>query len=99
MNKAGLAYELSEQMGISRKLAEEFVEKLQEIVTRELQRDGDVTIAGFGTFSSRLRTARKGVNPRNPKEIIDIPAVYVPKFKAGKALKDALKERSPEQEI
>lgn len=93
MNKVALAYELSERMEIPRKVAEDFVEQLQEIITQELVRGGDITIAGFGTFSARLRTARKGVNPRKPTEIINVPAVYVPKFKAGKALKDALKRK------
>lgn len=92
MNKAALAYELSERMEIPRKVAEDFVEQFQHVVIQELCRDGEVTIAGFGTFSARIRSARKGVNPRKPNEIIDVPAVRVPKFKAGKALKDALKK-------
>lgn len=92
MNKAALAYELSERMEIPRKVAEDFIEQFQHTITQELCRDGEVTIAGFGTFSARVRSARKGVNPRKPKEIIDVPAVRVPKFKAGKALKDALKK-------
>ena len=50
------------------------------------------TIAGFGTFMSKERSARGGVNPRNPKEHIQIHAMTIPKFKAGKALKDALKQ-------
>ncbi len=91
MNKAALALKMAERMDIPRKQAEEFVELFQEIITDTLAKDGSVTIAGFGTFSSRIRSARKGVNPRKPNEIIDVPAVKVPKFKAGKALKDALK--------
>lgn len=96
MNKVALAYELSERMEIPRKVAEDFVEQLQEVITQELCRGGEVTIAGFGTFSSRVRTARKGVNPRKPSEIIDVPEVRVPKFKAGKALKDSLKKAKSE---
>jgi len=46
---------------------------------------------GFGAFSARIRTARMGVNPKNPTERIHIPEVRVPKFKAGKTLKDSLK--------
>ncbi len=102
MNKATLALKLSERMDIPRKQGEEFIELLQEIITDTLSKDESVTIAGFGTFSSRIRSARKGVNPRKPDEIIDVPAVKVPKFKAGKALKDALKASmhgaKPEQE-
>lgn len=95
MNKALLALKLAEQLDIPKKLAEDFVAAFQEIVTDSLAHDDEVTIAGFGTFSSRIRAARKGVNPRNPSEVIDVPAVKVPKFKAGKALKDALKAATP----
>lgn len=94
MNKAELALRLSERMDLSKKVAEDFIEYFEELVTRAL-RDGDeVTIAGFGTFSARIRTARMGVNPRNPEEKIHVPEVRVPKFKAGKALKDALKKKT-----
>ena len=91
MNKAQLALQLADELDVSKKLAEQFVASFQQIVTEALAEDKDVTIAGFGTFSSRIRAARKGVNPRNPSEVIDVPAVKVPKFKAGKNLKDALK--------
>jgi len=91
MNKALLAQKLADKLDIPKKLAEDFVAGFQDVVTDALQHDEEVTIAGFGTFSSRLRAARKGVNPRKPSEIINVPAVKVPKFKAGKALKDALK--------
>lgn len=99
MNKASLANEIADKLDITRKLAEEFLDTFQEIITDELKHDEEVTLAGFGTFSSRIRSARKGVNPRNPSEIIDVPAVRVPKFKAGKALKDSLKSMPlPSQE-
>ena len=68
------------------------VEGLGSGVTKALTEGQEVTIAGFGTFSARTRTARMGVNPRNPSEKIQVPEVKVPKFKAGKALKDALKK-------
>ncbi len=95
MNKAKLALQISEKLEIPKKLAEDFIATFQEIVTNTLKHDEDVTIAGFGTFSSRVRAARKGVNPRNPTQIIDVPAVKVPKFKAGKTLKDSLKASTP----
>jgi len=91
MNKATLALKISEKLNIPKKSAEDFIAMFQEVVTDTLKNDEEVTIAGFGTFSSRIRGARKGVNPRKPSEIIDVPAVKVPKFKAGKTLKDALK--------
>lgn len=86
-----LALKLAERLDVPKKTAEDFVHAFQDIVTQTLASDEDVTIAGFGTFSSRIRAARKGVNPRNPSQTIDVPAVKVPKFKAGKALKDSLK--------
>ena len=91
MNKAELANRIAEQLEISKKLAEDMIALFEEIVTRELTHGGEVTIAGFGTFSSRTRKGRIGVNPQNPSEKITIPPVLVPKFKAGKALKDTLK--------
>jgi DNA-binding protein HU-beta len=91
MNKAELASLLAEQLDVSKKLGEDFVAALEEIITRALVNGEEVTIAGFGTFSSRMRKGRIGVNPQNPSEKIEIPSVLVPKFKAGKALKDTLK--------
>jgi DNA-binding protein HU-beta len=91
MNKADLATTLSEKLNISKKLAEDFVASFEDIVTHALVQGEEVTIAGFGTFSARTRKGRMGVNPQNPSEPIEIPSVVVPKFKAGKALKDTLK--------
>lgn len=96
MNKATLALKISEQLNVPKKVAEDFIASFQDIVTETLKKDEEVTIAGFGTFSSRIRAARKGVNPRKPSEIINVPAVKVPKFKAGKTLKDALKASTHE---
>ena len=67
------------------------VEAFVEIVTSTLQAADTVNIAGFGAFSAKTRAGRIGVNPQNPTEKIQIPPVTVPKFKAGKGLKDALK--------
>lgn len=91
MNKVELATQLAEQLDISKKLAEDFIAAFEKTVTKALVRGEEVTIAGFGTFSARERKGRMGVNPQNPSESIEIPAVIVPKFKAGKALKDTLK--------
>ena len=91
MNKADLATHLAEKLKVSKKLGEDFVAAFEEIVTRTLLRGEEVTIAGFGTFSARSRKGRMGVNPQKPSEPIEIPTVVVPKFKAGKALKDTLK--------
>lgn len=91
MNKAELVAKLAEKVAISKKQAEDTIEAYTELVTETLKAGGEVTIAGFGSFSAKNRAGRMGVNPQNPSLKIQIPPVTVPKFKAGKALKDALK--------
>lgn len=91
MNKAGLAETLAERSGLQKKYAEEIIETLTDVITDALKKGDEVTIAGFGTFSAKFRHARNGVNPQNPSQAMQIPAVTVPKFKAGKNLKDAVK--------
>lgn len=91
MNKAELSAALSEKTGLSRSDAEKLIEAFTEIVTATLKGGGEVTIAGFGSFLSKERKARVGVNPQNPTQKIDIPAVRVAKFKVGANLKKALK--------
>lgn len=92
MNKAELLDKLAEKTGMPKKQVEHVLEKFQELVVETLLSSGEVTLTGFGTFSAKRREARMGVNPQNPSEKIQVPAVTVPKFKAGKALKDALKK-------
>lgn len=91
MNKAQLAQAIAEKVGVSKKEAEDMVNAFVELVTTTLQKGEEVVLTGFGAFSAKQRAARVGVNPQNPTQKIQIPAVIVPKFKAGKALKDALK--------
>ena len=91
MNKADLCEKIADKVGVSKKQAEDMVEAFTGIVTETLQGGGEVALTGFGTFSAKQRAARMGVNPQNPSQKIQIPAVVVPKFKAGKGLKDALK--------
>ena len=93
MNKIKLINLLSEKSGLSRKEAENALNTLTQIITDSLKDGKEVTLTGFGTFSAKFRSARKGVNPQRPNEKMDIPAVTIPKFKAGKALKDALKNK------
>jgi DNA-binding protein HU-beta len=94
MNKAELAAKIAEKLNLPKKQAEDVIAAFEEIVTETLTMGGEVTIAGFGTFSAKVRASRMGVNPQKPTEKIQIPAVTVPKFKAGKALKDALKGKA-----
>lgn len=92
MNKAELIEKIAEKAGVSKKQAEDVLEAFEAVTIETLQADGEVTLTGFGTFSAKQRAARMGVNPQNPTEKIQIPAVIIPKFKSGKALKDALKQ-------
>lgn len=92
MNKAQLIDKLSQDVeGLNKKQAEKTIEVLTDTIIEELKNDREVTIAGFGTFLSKTRYARGGVNPQKPSEKITIPAVKVAKFKTGYHLKQALK--------
>ncbi len=93
MNKAELINRIAEKVGISKKQAEDMYETMLETITNALKEGKEVTLTGFGTFMPKVRSARGGVNPQKPTERIQIPQVTIPKFKAGKALKDALKNK------
>lgn len=95
MNKAQLIDVISQKVGISKKEAEDVIDTITGTIIEQIKAGGEVTITGFGAFSARTRKGRVGVNPRNPAEKIDIPSVVVPKFKAGKVLKDSLKAKDP----
>ena len=92
MNKSEFAEKIADKVGVSKGVAEDMIAAFSGVVTETLSSEGEVVLTGFGTFSAKERAARTGVNPQNPTQKIQIPAVTVPKFKAGKALKDALKE-------
>ncbi|MBI4092410.1 MAG: HU family DNA-binding protein [Candidatus Kerfeldbacteria bacterium] len=91
MNKAELIDSLAQRVGLGKKQVEDLLDAFENTVITTLKVGGEVTLTGFGTFMSKRREARMGVNPQKPTEKIQIPAVTVPKFKAGKTLKDALK--------
>lgn len=94
MNKAELSEVISNKVGVPKKQAEDILELITATITETIKNGGEVTLTGFGTFSARERKGRVGVNPRNPSEKITIPNVRVPKFKAGKNLKDTLKGKA-----
>lgn len=91
MNKAELTDIIAEKAGVSKKQAEDVLEVMKQTIIATLKAGGEVSLTGFGTFMAKRREARMGVNPQKPSEKIQVPAVTVPKFKAGKTLKDALK--------
>lgn len=91
MTKADMVNAIAAAAGVTKKAASSALEAVVDIVTGELKKGESVTITGFGTFRVSKRAARTGVNPRNPSEKIKIPAMKIPVFKAGKALKDAVR--------
>jgi len=90
MNKNELIAAMAEKTGLSKKDAEKALVAFMDTVTDKLAKKEKVQIVGFGTFEARERAARKGINPLT-KEQIDIDASVVPAFKAGNALKAAVK--------
>ncbi len=92
MNKSDLAQAVADRLGLNKSQAEAAVEAMTDIITETIAGGGSVTLAGFGEFSARVRKGRVGVNPQDPSKAIDIPAVPVPKFKAGSRLKKSVKE-------
>ena len=92
MNKAQLIDKIYHDVeGLNKKQAEKMIDVLTDTIIEELKSDHEVTIGGFGTFLSRVRYSRGGVNPQKPSERITIPEVKVAKFKTGYNLKQALK--------
>ena len=89
MNKTELVEQIAKSADITKASATRALDAVLEAVTTSLRNHDSVTLVGFGTFSVGERAARVGRNPRT-KEAIKIAAAKVPKFKAGKALKDAL---------
>ena len=89
MNKADLVAEVAKLM-VSKRVAEDAVSCVFDTITKALKKGQVMTLVGFGTFSVGKRKARVGRNPQTGKEI-KIPAKKVPKFSAGKALKNAVK--------
>ena len=82
MNKTELIATVAEKTGLSKKDTEAAVNATLLTITETV---------GFGSFETKKRAARTGLNPRT-KETVEIPAAKVPAFKAGKALKDAVAE-------
>ena len=91
MNKVELADAVAGKTGMGKADAEKALNAFVDVVTEQLKAGNEVTLTGFGNFSVSDRAARTGVNPQNPTEKIQIAATKVPKFKAGKGLKDAVR--------
>ncbi len=89
MNKTELVAAMAEEAGLSKKDAEKALKAFTDVVEAELKNGGKVQLVGFGTFEVSERAAREGRNPQTGKSMT-IAASKAPRFKAGKALKDAL---------
>ncbi|MDW7649804.1 MAG: HU family DNA-binding protein [Bacillota bacterium] len=90
MNKSELISVVAETAGLTKKDTEKVVNAVFDGISDALAKGDKVQVIGFGTFDVRERKAREGRNPATG-DTITIPAVKVPVFKAGKALKDTVK--------
>ena len=86
----GLVDAVNEKIGGTKKSAEDAVDSVFDMITSTLAKGEEVAISGFGSFLVKRRAARMGVNPRTGEKI-QIGATVTPKFRAGKALKMAVK--------
>lgn len=90
MLKKDLVEVIAQEVGLTKKQASEAVDAMLDAVTKALAKGDAVLLTGFGKFEVRHRAARMGINPQS-MEKIKLAASNVPAFKAGKALKEAVK--------
>lgn len=90
MNKQGIVEVAHGIIGGTKVQAEQVVDAILEAIVKTLKKGDEVSIAGLGIFSVKTRAAREARNPRTG-EAIKVPSMKVPKFRAAKALKDAVK--------
>jgi len=90
MNKANLVEAVQGVLNGTKVQAEQAVDMVIDTIIGALKKGEEVSIAGLGIFSTKTRAARQARNPRTG-EAISVPAMKVPKFRAAKALKDAVK--------
>jgi DNA-binding protein HU-beta len=90
MNKSGIVDAVHAVLGGTKVQAEQAVETMISSIIGSLKKEEEVSIAGLGIFSVKQRKARKARNPRTG-QMVDVAAMKVPKFRAAKALKEAVK--------
>lgn len=90
MNKGDIIEAVFNKIGGTKKAAEDAVDVVFDSITKTLSHGQDVSVSGFGTFLVKDRAARTARNPRTG-ETVNVPKTRVPKFRAGKGLKDAVK--------
>ncbi|EDQ00764.1 HU, DNA-binding transcriptional regulator, beta subunit [Shewanella benthica] len=91
MNKTELVAKMAENADLTKTEAARALKSFEETITAALKSGDKISIIGFGSFETTNRAARIGRNPQTGKEI-QIPAATVPKFKAGKTLKDSVNQ-------
>ncbi len=91
MNKTELISKVAEKSEMTKKDTEKVVNEVFDVISEQLAKEDKVQLIGFGTFEVRERAAREGRNP-STGEVIKIEATKVPAFKAGKALKEKVKQ-------
>ena len=91
MNKAELVSTVAEKSGLSKKDSELAINAVFECITESLKAGDKVSLVGFGIFDVKERAERMCKNPRTGESVVS-PAVRVPAFKPGKALKDTVNE-------
>ena len=89
MNKTELVEKIAKETGLTKKDTEAALKSFIEVVTNELSKSGEVSLIGFGTFTTAKRKATTGRNPQTGAPI-KIAASTQPKFRPGKSLKEAL---------
>jgi DNA-binding protein HU-beta len=89
MNKSEFISAIAEKSGLTKSASEKALNAFTSVVTEELSNGEKVQLVGFGTFEAVTQGARTGRNPQTG-ETMDIPEKVVPKFKAGKSLKEAI---------
>lgn len=90
MTKAEIIDQMAKDADISKATAEKTLASLFQSIKKAMKKDDSVTFVGFGTFKVSKRKARMGRNPKTG-ETIEIPAAKIPKFTAGKVLKESIK--------
>jgi len=91
MKKTELTNRVALKLCISKKMAWKIVDTVFDEVMAGVKKEWEVRIQGFGTFKKSKRAARTGVNPKNPSQIIKIPATNTVSFKAGTEFKSIVK--------
>jgi DNA-binding protein HU-beta len=90
MNKAQLIEAVAKSAKVTKVDAELVLNTALDTIKKSVKKGDDVTLIGFGTFTKSKRKARTGRNPQTGKEI-KIPAMVVPKFRAGREFKDTVR--------